>query len=118
MKYFLSLTIFMFIGCTGKETPVCVVGKTISEVVASEVAVQLQCKNKQAIVDDMFKQLETWKVCEPAMQSVIGDLICPRLVGELIDGAFRQIPTKWECDGTALKDSAKSQLIALCRGAI
>lgn len=117
-KLILLISLVALVGCTGKETPVCQVGKVISETVAKEVAVQLDCKNEQAIVDSLFKQLESWKVCEPSMQSVIGDLICPRLVDSLVNGTFKQIPASWGCSGGSLKDTAKDQLTALCRKSI
>lgn len=119
MKKLLYIFPFVIItGCTSGDSPVCTVGKVVSETAAAEIAVQLDCKNKQAIVDDMFKQLEGWGVCMKSQQSVIGDILCPRVVDSLVNGVFKQIPTAWGCTGGELKETAKQHIIDVCKKAI
>lgn len=117
MKKLLILPLFLF-GCTKDSSPVCEISKIVADTVGKEVAVQLDCKKPQAVVDSLFKQLEEWKVCSPTQQGPIGEIICPRIVDSVVSGAFKQIPAAWECSGGALKDQAKQQLLDMCKKAI
>lgn len=104
-------------GCTGKS-PVCEVAKIIAAPVAAEIAIQLDCKDEAAINAALAAQLESYKVCDPAAKSVIGEIICPRLIDGLMNGVLKQIPATWKCTGGDLKTGAAAKLLEICKKSI
>lgn len=117
MRKILLITLFALTGCTSKD-PVCDVAKRVSGLVAAEVATQLECKNKAAIEETIVGLLKDNNVCKSSAQSVIGEMICPSLVGALINGAMKQIPSKWECSGGKAADGAYEKLLEVCKRSI
>lgn len=113
----LSLGLLM-VGCTKGSSPVCEVAKVIAQPVAQEIAAQLDCKDVDAINATLVGQLEALKVCEPKTSSVIGEIICPRLIDGLVSGVLKQIPAAWKCTGGDLKTGAAAKLLEVCRKSI
>lgn len=133
MKSYLMLFVaILLVSCTSKapegggpvQTPICSFAKSMADNVAKEVASVLSCSNQSAIAASLVEKLNDWKVCEPAKasakapQSIVGDLICPRVVDLLVTGAFKQIPKEWGCSGGVIKEAAVSKIIEVCRKSI
>lgn len=121
--------VFAVVGCTKEEAKVvlCETGKTAASLLSAQVAVQLECKNIDAIKADIEKKLVDLKVCEapaPAptgalsTKSVIGDALCKPVVEGLIAGLLTQVPAAWECTGGKLTDDAKLKLFEACAKAL
>lgn len=125
MITFLFVCVFALVGCTKQDAKevLCDSGKTASGLLASQIAVQLECKNVDAIRADLDLKLIDLKVCEPApvtiqAQGALGDAVCTQLVGALTSGLLVQIPAKWECTGGAVTEDIKAKLIASCSKAL
>jgi len=124
MMLFLSMFVFALTACTKQDAKevLCDSGKTASGLLASQVAVQLDCKNVDAIRADLDLKLVELKVCEPQTSTlalgVIGDAVCGQLVGALTSGLLVQIPKSWECTGGAVTEDIKKKLIASCSKAL
>lgn len=134
MRLLISM-IFLFAtlsaGCTkeaAKEV-LCDTGKTASAILSAQIAVQLDCKNVDAIRADVDKKLIDLKVCEapkppaPApgvisSMSAVGDVICKPVVDALFAGALTQIPATWGCTGGKLAEDAKLKILAACSKAL
>ena len=104
-------------GCTKGVKPLCEIGKLGTEVLADQVATQLSCKNKTAIKATMDQKLVDLKVCEQpnSATSVIGDIVCPRLIPGLMGIITNKIPAEWECSGGDLKDGLQDYLLKACK---
>lgn len=126
---FLFVCCFALVGCTKDEAKVvlCDTGKTAAGFVSTTIAVQLECKNQDAIRADVEAKLVDLKICEapkPApegkvgIQSAIGDVICKPVIDGLVAGLLTQIPSKWECSGGKVTDDLKLKLLAACSKAL
>jgi len=117
--FVLAFIMFAFLGCTKGSSPACEVGKTVTAVVADQIATQLACKNKSAIEATLNQKLVDLKLCEkPSASSVIGEIICPSLVSSVISQITVKIPSEWQCSGGTVKDDLKNYLLAACRSSI
>lgn len=128
MKFLVMLVlVFGMIGCTKKEVKgkVCDTAKTAAAIVAAQTAVELGCKNVDAIKADLEKKLVDGKVCEPvpetgllSAKSAVGTLVCPPVIDGLFAGALTQIPASWECTGGPLVSDIRTKLIDACTKAL
>ena len=116
MKKLIIVTLLAFVGCT--KTPVCDAGKAVSGVVSAQIAVQLECKNVDAIKAYIDGQLSKANICGPAATGVIGDVVCGPFVDGLLSGALAQVPSDWQCTGGPAKDVLKTKLLDACKKAI
>lgn len=124
----LTVCLFTFVGCTKQQAKdvLCDTGKTASGLLSAQIAVQLDCKNVDAIRADIEKQLVSLKICEapkPAAnlmsaKSAIGEAICKPVIDALAAGALTQIPAGWECKGGQVTDDLKLKLYAACTKAL
>lgn len=116
---FLVILSALFLGaCTSQKSPVCSVAKVVASHVTDEVAIQLNCSNKDAIKADVDAQLARLKICEkPEAQSVFAGLVCTPLVDGLLGGAVQKIPAAWGCSGGPLVEDLKVKLIDACKKA-
>lgn len=135
----LLVSIALAVGLSGcswfqKNQVLCDLGKSVSSLVAAQVATQLTCKNLDAVKADLDAQIAKIKIsgtgiCEmpaPAPQPVgaisaqgaIGDVICGPVVDSLAAGLLVQIPAAWGCTGGPLTDTIKLQLLTACKKAI
>lgn len=117
-KIVFSFLLLFVVGCTSGTSPVCEVGKTVTGVVADQIATQLSCKNKVAIEASLNQKLVDLKLCAPAASSVIGEIICPSLVSSVVNQIAIKIPAEWQCSGGTVKDDLKNYLLAACRSSI
>ena len=133
MRNLLVILAFVFatVGCTKEEAKevLCDTGKTAAGILSAQVAVQLECKNVDAIRADIEKKLIDLKMCaapapapEPAglfaAKSAIGDALCKPIVEGLVAGLLTQVPAAWECSGGKLTEDAKLKLIEACSKAL
>lgn len=127
MKLLMTVLFTMiFMACT--KTQVCDSAKTVAGVVASQAAVQLDCKNVDVIRADIDKKLVDLKICELtatppvagtiSVKSAIGDVVCKPLVEGLVGGALTQVPATWGCAGGPVTDVVKTKLIEACQKAL
>lgn len=133
MKFLICfLFLFATLGCTkeaAKEV-LCDTGKTASALLSAQVAMQLDCKNVDAIRADIEKKLVDLKVCEapkpmPTLapgaltaMSAVGDVVCKPIVEAIFAGMLTQVPVGWGCSGGKLADDAKLKLLAACSKAL
>ncbi len=107
----------------------CDTGKTAAGLLSAQIAVQLECKDVDAIKADVEKKLVELKVCEapaPVVQpagmvkplSAIGDVVCTSVVTGLTTGLLTQIPSAWGCTGGKLTDELKTKLLEACSKAL
>lgn len=131
MRYMMSFLLaccFLFVGCTKQDAKVvlCDTGKTAAGFVSTTIAVQLDCKNQDAIRADVEAKLVDLKICEAPKPeankigalSVVGDAICKPVIDGLVAGLLTQIPSKWECSGGKVTDDLKLKLYAACSKAL
>jgi hypothetical protein len=120
MKHIIAtILIFFCMGCT-KTKPLCEVSKLGTEILADQIAVQLDCKNPMAIKATLEQKLIDMKVCEAphTTYSAIGDIICPRLIPAVIGTISKKIPAEWECAGGEVKDTLAKYLLDECKKAL
>lgn len=118
MKFILALSlVFGMTGCDWFKKTGCSVAKRASDVLSHEIAGQLACKNVDAIKKVVDAQLEKVHVCEVGAVGIIGDLVCPPLIGILINGSISQLPAEWECSGGPAKEGLSDLLIETCKKA-
>lgn len=115
------LAFFFIGGCT--KSQLCDAGKTASGLLAAQVAVQLDCKNTDAIRADIDKLLVEKKVCEvqeaqktSAVRTLIsvGDVICQPVIEGLTASLLSQVPAAWGCSGGKVTEEIKLKLAEAC----
>lgn len=126
MKKFLLLPVVLLAAsCTttapDKPNPIqeigCTLGKTIGLGLSGAVAEKLDCKNVQAINDDIFRALQRVRICssEPIVGlKSVGSSICSTVALSLFNGLTAETFAKWQCSGGEGKEQLLAKVGELC----
>lgn len=111
MKHIIYLLIGLTItltACTGN--PLCDAAKIAVKPAAQVVAEVADCEVPEELEAWAVEKLNSWKVCsEVTAQSLIGDLVCPKIADAIISGGVAQFPAKAKCKGGKLAEYGKER---------
>lgn len=109
------LTIVLLISLTACKIVSCPLAETIATGAASAMAKAGDCKNPQAIHDDLLAFLDKEGTCQkPPPTGLIAMLACPVLSRLVANAVWKKIPAKWECEGGMAKEAIADVLTLGC----
>jgi hypothetical protein len=132
MRYFGAVIVFfglmqILFGCTEVQKPDpirqigCLVGQSAGQVASQAIAEKLECKNRDAINESIYKALVNLRVCEEKggmSAKGIGNVardVCFGFGPMLLDGLYQgAIPSTWGCTPTASRAKLLAVLSVAC----
>lgn len=118
----LALCLFGLAGCTKGSDPACEVAKIVAKPVAAGLGHLASCKKPAALEPWLIDRIKAIKpdLCEakPSVKSIVGEIICPSLIEGLIGGGVGLLPAEAECSGGQLAETAKAELLKICKESI
>lgn len=102
--------------CTKGSSPICKGADLLAPPIAQSIASPqvLDCSGVDAITADVKALSAEYLKCEPGAESIVGDIVCPKIVAALKSKITGQIPAAWKCKGGALNDGA-DKVLAICK---
>lgn len=120
LGFFAVSMLFTTSGCTGKD-PACEVAKLVAKPVAAGLGHLASCKNPSALepwLIDRIKAIKPDLCTAPSAKSIVGEIICPSLIEGVIGGGIGLLPKEAQCSGGTLAETAKAELLKLCKESI
>lgn len=112
----IALSLSSCTSCWSKPAPSAVCANS-AKTLGPVLAVNLGCKNPEAISADLASWLEIKKVCAPETMTPAvstGELVCPVVTTSLLAYANAKLPAAWGCDVSGSPLPLKSALESLC----
>lgn len=121
LGFFAVSMLFTTSGCTGKDSA-CEVAKLVAKPVAAGLGHLASCSNPAALEPWLIERIKAIKpdLCEakPSVKSIVGEIICPSLIEGVIGGGIGLLPADAKCTGGQLAETAKAELLKLCKESI
>mgnify|MGYP001828787409 CR=1 FL=1 len=119
-KYLLGVVILLATMMTAscEKEKICDAAKVAAGSAAAAVAKTLECKNVDAIKEDLLSPVYKAGICEEDLTGVVGDLICPQISKYVVDLSKKAIPADWECNAAAAGDNLFALINTQCKSII